>query len=145
MKYRRKLCWRSIQPYLRELQAHIEKIVALLEKENIINREQFSRWVNILFNPEQKVDLLDDDRVYLKGGDKQMLAEMPKLFREEGKIEGKLEDKQSVLMRQVQKKFNLSEKQTVFIKDITDIASLDEALDAILFAQTADEVFAVLR
>ncbi|MBN1647374.1 MAG: Rpn family recombination-promoting nuclease/putative transposase [Spirochaetales bacterium] len=129
----------------REFQNHIDKIAGLLLRENIVNREQFSHWVNMLFQPERKVDFVDNDRVYLKGGDKPMLVEMPKLFREEGRKEGKLEDKQSVLIRLIGRKFDLPEARTDFIKNINDTEKLDQALDVILFAETAEEVFAVLR
>ena len=58
---------------------------------------------------------------------------------------GEAKGKQTVLIRHLNRKFGLSEKKTAFIKEIADTEKLDTALDIILFAETADEVFAILK
>jgi hypothetical protein len=58
----------------------------------------------------------------------------------EGKIEGKIEDKREVLIRQLDKKFRLAPGEKSRIEASVDPDKLDKALDAILFAETKEEV-----
>ena len=62
-----------------------------------------------------------------------------------GLTKGKLEEKQNVLIRYLNRKFSLSEEQTAFIKEIPDTEKLNLALDTVLFAETAEEVFLALK
>lgn len=119
-----------------ELAEHIERLAGFLVEEEIVNREQFSRWANMLFRPEKTVDVVPADTVYSKEGVDPMLAEMPQLIR----AEGMLQDKQAILKRQMQRKFGISEEITALIDRCGDAGKLDKALDEILFAETVEVV-----
>ncbi len=64
---------------------------------------------------------------------------------EQGIERGKLVDKQETLIRQLDKKFGLSDKNRQLIFSENNPENLDDALDIILFANTADEVLSVLK
>ncbi len=64
---------------------------------------------------------------------------------EKGKQEGRIEDKQEVLIRQLSKKFSLTEEDRETIKNTIDVNKLDAAIDAFVFAQTKEEVLKLLR
>lgn len=77
-----------------------------------------------------------------------MLAQRLEELREEGREEGRregygegtLKEKQTVLLRQISKKFSLTEEEKVKIIACEDLTKLDEALDVILFAEHKQEV-----
>jgi predicted transposase YdaD len=58
---------------------------------------------------------------------------------------GEIRDKQNVLIRQLSKKFGLTQKEESSIKSISNKNKLDKALDEILFAETKDQVLACLK
>ncbi|MBD3425698.1 MAG: hypothetical protein GF409_00545 [Candidatus Omnitrophica bacterium] len=68
---------------------------------------------------------------------------------EKGKKEreriGRLEDKQEVLMRQLERKFGLTSKERDRVRSTADPDNLDSALDLILSATTKEEVLAKLQ
>jgi len=59
---------------------------------------------------------------------------------EKGKKEGIVLEKQFVLIRQLKRKFGLSEEEESLIRNITNLDALDHAIDEILFAETKEEV-----
>ncbi len=63
-----------------------------------------------------------------------------RIARKDGKIEGKIEDKRTVLTRMMNKKFHISPAEKTRIEASADSDKLDKALDAILFAETKEEV-----
>ena len=63
---------------------------------------------------------------------------------EKGKEEGHVEEKRAVLVRQLDKKFGLTEGERELIEKTDHAAKLDASIDAILFAETKDEVLKVL-
>ena len=57
-------------------------------------------------------------------------------LRKEGKIQGK----QQVLIRQLSKKYSLTEEDSQHIYSITDPDKLDAALDGIVVAESKEQV-----
>jgi predicted transposase YdaD len=64
---------------------------------------------------------------------------------EKGIEEGKLKDKQQVLIRQLTKKYSLTEQDKQHISSITDPDKLDLALDEIVVAETKEQVLKLLE
>ncbi len=62
-----------------------------------------------------------------------------------GKLKGKIEDKQQVLVRLLNKKFGLSAAEEETISRVTDIEALDRALDEIITSETKADVLALLQ
>jgi len=65
--------------------------------------------------------------------------------RLEGRREGRIDSKQELLERQLDRKFGLTEEERKAIRSRRDPKRLDAALDAILFADSKDVVLAHLR
>ena len=65
--------------------------------------------------------------------------------KEEGERIGRLDEKQEVLIRQMEKKFGLTADERDRIQSTKDLDKLDSALDVILSAATKEEVLAKLR
>jgi hypothetical protein len=63
-----------------------------------------------------------------------------RIARKDGIIEGKIEERREVLIRQLDKKFHISPEEKTRIAAAADPDKLDKALDAILFAETKEEV-----
>jgi hypothetical protein len=64
---------------------------------------------------------------------------------EKGIEEGKLKDKQQVLIRLLSKKYSLTEQDRQHISSITDPDKLDRALDEIVVAETKEKVLKLLE
>jgi predicted transposase YdaD len=62
-----------------------------------------------------------------------------------GRKEGRIDEKQELLERQLERKFGLTERERKGIRSRRDPKQLDAALDAILFADSKDVVLAHLR
>ena len=96
-----------------------------------------------LFNTmkeDNKVQILTKiDKSLNEGGDIMTIAMS---LRKEGKIEGAIEGKQNTLIKQMSKKFGLSENEINLIKNCNYIDKLDQSLDDILFF---DNKLAVLK
>ncbi len=58
---------------------------------------------------------------------------------------GVVRDKQEILIRQMSKKFGLTEEENAFITNIEDADILEKGLDEILFAETKEQVLDALR
>ena len=65
--------------------------------------------------------------------------------KEEGERIGRLEEKQEVLIRLLNRKFGLTADERDRIQSTKDLDKLDSALDVILSAATKEEVLAKLR
>ncbi|MCF7929052.1 MAG: hypothetical protein K9L68_09280 [Spirochaetales bacterium] len=63
---------------------------------------------------------------------------------EEGKREGKLEEKRYVVKRQMKKKFGLLQHEAEAIDRITDLEALDAAIDEIIDAGEKQQVLSKL-
>ena len=64
--------------------------------------------------------------------------------RQEGLQRGELQDKQRVLIRQLAKRFGLSDSEREHIESCEDRDALDAALDEIVVAQAKEAVLAKL-
>jgi hypothetical protein len=65
--------------------------------------------------------------------------------REEGRQEGRITDKQDVLIRQLTRKFGLADAERQRIRGVEDTAALDAALDELVVADTKEAVLEKLR
>ena len=65
--------------------------------------------------------------------------------RKEGYERGTISDKQDVLIRQVSKKFGITDEERTMIESVNYPAMLDRALDEILFAESKEVVIKVLK
>ena len=65
--------------------------------------------------------------------------------KEEGERIGRLDEKQEVLIRQMEKKFGLTADERDRIQSTKDLDKLDSALDVILSAATKEEVLEKLQ
>lgn len=70
--------------------------------------------------------------------------EFEKRGEERGEKRGRIEDKQQVLIRQLDRKFGLGADERSRIQATLDPEKLDAALDAVLFAESKAEVLAHL-
>ncbi|OHD11212.1 MAG: hypothetical protein A2086_08385 [Spirochaetes bacterium GWD1_27_9] len=66
-------------------------------------------------------------------------------IKTESKIEGEILDKQKTLIRQLSKKFGITENEKTIINNCSDAEKLDNALDEILFAENKFKVLDWLR
>jgi len=62
----------------------------------------------------------------------------------EGRLEGKLEGKHTILIRQLELKYTLSEDEKNQILSVTDFRKLDAAVDAFVFAEDKERVLKLL-
>ena len=67
-------------------------------------------------------------------------AELRPRSRREAITPGQLRDKQDVLIRQLERKFGISEAESELIRAVEEPVRLDAALDEILFAESKDAV-----
>ncbi len=85
--------------------------------------------------------------ISFEGGDEVMTTAM-KLIQQghkKGLKEGKLDEKQNVLIRQLDKKFGLPAEDKNLILSTTNPDQLDEALDEIVTADNLNQVLAKLK
>ena len=65
--------------------------------------------------------------------------------REKGREEGRVTDKQDVLIRQLSRKFDLSNAERQKIRGVEDPDRLDAALDEVVVAETKEAVLEKLK
>ena len=66
-------------------------------------------------------------------------------LRKEGIKEGKIQEKQEVLIRLLERKYSLTEQDRQHISSITDPDKLDRALDEIVVSETKEQVLKLLE
>ena len=136
-----------------ELYEFKKRVIVKLLRKNFSRRDVrslliFLDWSVQLPAPleEQLTDEIEEET---GGGTMPYVTSWERIAEEKGKPiwinEGKLEDKREVLARQLDKKFNLTDEERELISKHNDPQQLDEALDAIVFAQTKEEVLELLR
>ena len=64
---------------------------------------------------------------------------------EQGLQRGSLLDKKEILIKQISKKFSISDNDRLFIMAMGDREKLDLALDEILFAESKDVLLDILK
>ncbi len=64
---------------------------------------------------------------------------------QQGMQQGELQGKRIILLRQMQRKFTLTSGEESLITSIQDQTILDQALEAVLFAQDKHEVLGLFR
>jgi len=133
----------------------IEKIIhiGLLYYEEEEGLRFFQGVIQYLFKrselPKEEV-IKTIKSISIKGGEQamtiaaQLINEGMKQGIEKGKRQGIeqgiIQEKQIVLIRQLNKKFGISEQEEAFIRNYSNLDALDQALDKILFAETKEEV-----
>ena len=92
------------------------------------------------------VDYTDDRGIPMLA---QSMDELIEQGKEEGitvgKTQGELQDKQQVLVRQLNKRFGLTDEETELIMSETSREKLDQALDEFVFAVKKEQVLKILR
>ena len=58
---------------------------------------------------------------------------------------GVVREKQEILIKQLSKKFGLTEDEKAYVKSIEDADTLEKGLDKILFAETKEQVLGALK
>ncbi len=66
------------------------------------------------------------------------------MAREKGLAEGELKKEHTILIRQLELKYGLSEDEKNTILSVTDFKKLDAAVDAILFSEDKESVLKLL-
>lgn len=108
----------------------------------------------ILQLPEELEEKLTDDidnttggliMPYIPSWERIALKKGMKRGLEQGMEEGKIEDKQQILIRLLRKKFSLTEKEETLIEENNNLNELDSAIDAILTAETKEEILSFLK
>ena len=59
--------------------------------------------------------------------------------------EGKIQDKREVLIKQLSKKFGLTEEEKTYISSVSDPDALERGLDEILFADSKEQVLSAIK
>ena len=137
----------------------IEKIIhiGLLYYEEEEGLRFFQGVIQYLFKrselPKEEV-IKTIKSISIKGGEQamtiaaQLINEGMKQGIEKGKRQGIeqgiIQEKQIVLIRQLNKKFGTSEQEEAFIRNYYNLDALDQALDKILFAEKKEEVWSCL-
>jgi predicted transposase/invertase (TIGR01784 family) len=131
------------------LEGHIEDILRLLSEADIDPR--YKDFLTAFFCYILKAESKDDERPLRKAIEKVDLTLGRETFmtiaesliergKEKGKEEGVLEDKQYVLIRQLDKKFGLTEREKESILACRNKEKLDRCIDVILTANHKSEV-----
>lgn len=79
-----------------------------------------------------------------KLGGEEVMPSLAERLIKRGKIEGKIEGKQTTLIKQLRRKFGLTPWEEEKIRSINDEAKLDAAAEAILDAESKSEVLKTL-
>ena len=82
------------------------------------------------------------DKIIKDGGETMTIAMR---LRKDGKIEGKIEEKQETLIRLLSKKFGMRDDEKQFINNCFDAEKLDNALDEFVFADNKIKVLNCLK
>jgi len=80
-----------------------------------------------------------------KLGGEEVMPSLAERLIKRGKIEGKIEGKQTTLIKQLRRKFGLTPWEEEKIRSINDEAKLDAAAEAILDAKSKSEVLKILE
>ena len=81
----------------------------------------------------------------IDGRAKETLMTTAEKLIEQGLERGTLLDKKEILIKQISKKFGISEKERSFIMAVADKEKLDLALDKILFTESKDVLLDILK
>ena len=87
---------------------------------------------------------LERSTVFLPEPGREVFMTLAEQLIEQGVAQGEIIDKQNVLIKQISKKFGVSNPEKMAIKEIDSPELLDAALDVILFAESKDEVMGAL-
>jgi predicted transposase/invertase (TIGR01784 family) len=143
--------WLLVQKYIFHPKALLNRLNNILRVGILTNREQerdsflelVFRYILLATNiePDEIAEAIADISPRLK---EEVMTTGEKLIQE-GIEKGTILEKQEVLIKQLSRKFGLTEEEQEFIKSINDRDKLDASLDEILFAETKEEVLNALR
>jgi hypothetical protein len=140
-----------------ELKNEIGNLTTLLKDEDIKIVKLFTLWFNNFLTGlrEGEADLITErirNLMEVKTMFEKALEEYAEKYKKIGieqgiekginigKKEQELIDKQEIVIKQVDRKFTLTEEEKEAIRKVSDIALLDNALDMILFVRTKAEI-----
>ena len=139
-----------------ELRNRLPQIMELLgrlgEKERLT--EYLQVMLEYVFQASEHVDVHDVREALQKvpQGEKLMPTIAEKLRQEgvqqgmqQGMQQGEIQGKRIILLRQMQRKFSLTSGEESLVTSVQDQATLDQALEAVLFAQDKFEVLRLLQ
>lgn len=128
----------------------IDRILEIFSDLKNQDKELFNllaRYITNLLHYKQIENNKIDD--YFFEGSKSMLTESLEKMKQEsfeqGIEQGELVDKQNILIMLVLNKYGLEEEEKMYIKTITSLEKLDEAIKEILFSEDKKQVFDRLK
>ena len=125
---------------------------SLAEKERLT--EYLQVILEYIFQASENVDVSDIHNALklIPQGEELMPTIAEKLRQEgvqqgmqQGMQQGELQGKRIILLKQMQRKFILTSGEESLITSVQDQATLDQALESVLFAQDKFEVLGLLR
>jgi predicted transposase/invertase (TIGR01784 family) len=133
-----------------EVKAEMSKLVELLKKENTGVLKLFSNWINNFFRIKgesggEEVSREINNLMEVRTMFETKVKEYGDMLMKQGIEQGELIDKQNVLIKQLSKKFGLSDEEKEYIKSITNPSKLDAALDEFVFSETKAQVLESLE
>jgi len=120
-----------------------EDEMTILLKDNEILTKAHNEYKK--FTEDEELRDLALRREMFKMDHETQLDEAKKEGIKEGKEKGELLDKQNVLVKQLSKKFGITDNEKELIKKTTDLEKLDIALEDILFIDKKDEILGKLK
>ena len=88
---------------------------------------------------------IEKDKIFELYKDKCREEKVMLTIAEQLKLEGEIIEKQNVLIKQLSKKFGLTEEEKSFIKSVKDRAKLDKALEEILTEESKEVLLNYLK
>jgi predicted transposase/invertase (TIGR01784 family) len=133
-----------------EVKAEMSKLVELLKKENTGVLKLFSNWINNFFRIKgesggEEVSREINNLMEVRTMFETKVKEYGDMLMKQGIEQGELIDKQNVLIKQLSKKFGLTEEEKEYIKSITNPSKLDAALEEILFTGVKQYILDLLK
>ena len=143
-----------------ELRDHLPRIVDMLG--SLAEKERLTEYLQVIleyiFQASENVDVSDIHNALklIPQGEELMPTIAEKLRQEgvqqgmqqgiqQGMQQGELQGKRIILLKQMQRKFILTSGEESLITSVQDQATLDQALESVLFAQDKFEVLGLLR
>ncbi|WP_027369829.1 Rpn family recombination-promoting nuclease/putative transposase [Desulfovermiculus halophilus] len=144
-------------PELRDQLPRIVELLGSLAEKELVT-EYLQVVLEYVFQASEHVDASDVREAFekLPQGEELMPTIADKLRQEgmqqgmqqgiqQGMQQGELQGKRIILLKQMQRKFSLTSGEVALITSVQDQATLDQALESVLFAQDKSEVLGLLR
>jgi len=127
------------------LQGNVDRVVECLKNEHQEDIKMFLDW----YYQMRAVEGTEGIELSIKEGEGIMLAEVAQELNRkilnQGLEEGKLRDKQDVLIRQLDLKFGIQEEERHLIENTEDLQKLDSSLEAIVLEKNKETILGLLK